>query len=327
MSRPARKSAFLVLFIVVLAGLAWWLARPAQAPSPDPPLAHDPAAALPGPEPTAAPSRYEPTTLPLAFEGLRLRAEAGDGRAACQLGAKLIYCASLQRQLDEKTQAWFAQAEEELARKGQLEQANQWAQVRIKAIVAARECAGLPDQAGRMGHAWMRQAALSGEPDAMLVHASGGTLVTSIEDGWSFLQDERFRQWRTESPAMLQTLLEQGEPAALIALLKGYDNQSYLGWITTPDPDRALTLSLLADRVFKQSGGLPRAGYSVDLREREARERYRAAMLRARDWHQQYFDGQEFDVEPYRQRLKAPTGMSDQELDPPRTCGADWGGS
>lgn len=325
MSSPARKSASVALLVVLLTGLAWWFTTSKESVPPDPVTDAGPLAASASPGPALAPTRENVESLPLAFEGLRLRAEAGESRVACQLGAKLIYCASIQRFLDRDLQEWVAKSEHILAQEGQLDQANRYAQMQLLAISARRECVGLPAQAGRMGHAWMRRAALAGEPEAMLLHASGETLVTSFEDGWSFLQDERFKQWRAEAPAMLQSLLEQGDPAALIALLHGYANRQYLGWITVPDPDRALTLSLLAQEVFSRPGDLPSAGYSFDLREPDQRRRYRDAMLQAREWHRQYFDGRKHETEPHLQRLEGPAGMGDSEFDPPSICGAEWG--
>ena len=325
MSSSTRKSARVVLLVALLAAISWWLTQSEDSAEPDDAEAPAQEVASASPRVRSHSEREEAGALPLAFEGLRQRAEAGEARAACQLGAKLMYCASVQRLLDRDLQEWVAKSEQILAQKGQLDDANRFAQMQLLAIAARRECAGLPAQAGRMGHAWMRRAALAGEPDAMLLHASGETLVTSFEDGWSFLQDERFKQWRAEAPAMLQSLLEQGDPAALIALLRGYENRQYLGWITAPDPDRALTLSLLAQEVFNRPGGLPSGGDSFDLREPDQRRRYREAMLRAREWHRQYFGGQKHETKPHFQRLEGPTGMGDSKFDPPSVCGAEWG--
>lgn len=322
--KPGTRPATLAILVLLVAGLAWFQRDDLVG---HPPRPED--AALPSPTTTSAGTPAAPDSTvaatatprwPADFQRLRERAESGDARAACQLGAKLLYCASMQMRLAHLD--WAEAAERKHADAGNLVGANLWAEMLAHGLTVRPLCEGLPADAGRQGYDWVRRAALAGEPDAMLLHASGATLVPNTQEGWSFLADGRFEQWRAEAPAMLQARLEQGDPAAVLALLRGYQGDYYLGWILPPDPDRALALGALGRLVFSDPQSLP-AGWTgrtitpVD---------FRAARAQAQRWHQAYFKGQPTAVADHAARLEAPLQRGPASR-LPGNCDAQWGGS
>lgn len=242
------------------------------------------------------------STLPVVLEDLRSRAESGDHIAGCQLGAQLLICSSAAQLADGRLIAALKEWEEEAMRAGNTREANDYRVKRKHSIALARECEGVPGSSEHMGYHYLRDAALAGNADAILLHATGGGLGTSMKEGMAYMRDGRFDQWRSEAPGMLQRQLESGDPGALIALIKGYSGPGKLGWILPPDPDRALALSELAQLLFEPPGHAPHAGMDPN----PSRERFRRAHLQAKAWHAQYFDGLKVPAVPHLARVAPP---------------------
>lgn len=238
--------------------------------------------------------------LPPEMEDLRARAETGDHVAACRLASQLLLCTSAEHETSERVLEALRQFEQEAIEAGDLQEANSHARRLSDAVSLARDCAGIPDDASTLGYDYLRQSALAGNDDAVLLHASGNGMSTSMREGFSILRDARFDQWRSEAPVMLQSRLENGDPAALLALLRGYNGHSRLSWVLAPDPDRKLALTFLAELVFNQTGFYPPLVRPSPEQRAQAREL-------AQRWHASYFEGKQYPLRPHLERLRAPT--------------------
>ncbi|WP_152560473.1 hypothetical protein [Arenimonas donghaensis] len=240
--------------------------------------------------------------LPPELDDLRIRAESGDHVAGCRLGARLVYCGSVVEATSERVIQFHRDIEERASQAGDLEKANRAAESLLRSVELARHCQGLPERPDLLGYHYLRQAALGGNADAIILHASGSSLGTSMRHGWDFLRDGRFDQWRSEAPAMLQKQIEKGDPAAVLALVKAYNDSTMLAWILPPDPDRAYALDRLAEMLIDPPGHAP----SLDMRSLPTRAQFAGARETAREWHATYFGGRKYASGPQLQRLVPP---------------------
>ena len=202
------------------------------------------------------------------------------------------------------------------SRDGDLEKANRAAESLLRSVALARQCEGLPDRPDLLGYHYLRQAALGGNADAIILHASGTSLGHSMRHGWAFLRDGRFDQWRSDAPAMLQAQMERGDPAAVLALVRGYNDNTLLAWILPSDPERAFALDRLAELLIDPPGHAP----SVDMRSMPSREQFARARETAMQWHATYFGGRKYASGPQLKRLVSPGKDWQQDGPPPETC-------
>lgn len=195
----------------------------AAAPAAKPPLS---------PRTTPLPARDLPITS--YYDELVLQAADGDAAAARRLADDLYECATRERQLD--------MAERLLNRGGRGRGPRQppvdadgermspedFADQRLQAaerfvenaVVAEKRCAGLPDEALSRSADFIRQAALSGDPEAQLCYAlapnewNRGVLSPQWVD-WA-------ERWNTESPGFVRQAFESGLPEAAAVLSNMY---------------------------------------------------------------------------------------------------------
>lgn len=219
------------------------VAAPERREQPEPTvLAFDASAALPPmPEPG----------LPLAdaVAALAARADAGDNAAACRVGSELARCAALAwRQPGPQAETLRETALNEEA-KGRTAEAESMVRFADELEAATRDCAGVPDAYRGRAARYLRQAALAGEPEAMLRYADGDDLFPAMTYDW--LRSPDLDPWRRDAPALLQRSLEAGRPEAVLMLARAHaDNISALGGLIPDDVAQARRWRALARRLL-----------------------------------------------------------------------------
>ena len=322
---PDSRSSKAWIYLIVLVGAlgAWWLAS-ADSGEGDAEQATPPEAV----RDKAETSRTIPTDplhvgtgpdaprLPPELDDLRIRAESGDHVAGCKLGARLVYCGSVVDATSERVIQAHRKWEAKAIEAGDLKRANEHATNLLRSLELARQCEGLPDRPDLLGYHYLRQAALGGNADAIILHGSGTSLGRSFRHGWSFLRDGRFDQWRSDAPAMLQAQMESGDPAAVLALVEGYNDSTKLAWILPPDPERAFALDRLAELLIDPPGHAP----SLNMGSMPSREQFARARVTAQEWHATYFGARKFASGPQLQRLASPEKDWQKDGPPPESC-------
>ncbi|WP_460454004.1 hypothetical protein [Arenimonas aestuarii] len=234
-----------------------------------------------------------PRPLPVFVRDLAAQADAGDARAACQLGTLLSTCrqTSLIRFSDEQIAQLRHQAKEQTA-SGDLTSANYSARLLLLAQNHRRYCEDLPPSYLRRAPTYLRQAALAGNRRAQVAYLRGdGFMLFGAVDGSDFT-NPAFHLWREEAIGLLQSLLREGRPEAVLLLLEAHSHQgSNLGMITPPDPRMDLAYLRLAKRLFSDFH-LPNAWQSDPT---DARTRREADTLADR-WHEEHFAGRRIAI-------------------------------
>lgn len=286
-----RMLAIIAAVALGLLGLGAWLREPAATPA-----AHveqvgradaGPTAIAPDESPRPPPRKRNPEPLPpqgtpiaLIADALQARADAGDSLAACRLGIELVRC----QQLEQAKAIQWADGlppDESLARRGQLDAADRFAEIEIRKIQLGQHCDALdPALVARATH-YLRSAARAGEPEAMLRYATGAHHGSVGQMG--FIRDPDFEIWRREAPGMLLRAAQAGRLDAVGQLRMGYrsDSAPYAALIPD-DPLQARAWSLLEARL---------EGRDPPERENDDPAAERQAEDLARQWHQRHFKG------------------------------------
>ncbi|KFN50790.1 hypothetical protein [Arenimonas composti] len=308
MPRPHRYAIPVGVAALLLSAAAWWLSPPQAAPAVDAsPVAHpesiaDPATPVPTAAGTAALPALPSPSLPLAEQlgPLQQRAAAGDGKAACRLAMQLLRC-DVANRLTAGMHAQSAALEQALDTMpaDQLEQLQLLLE-RHGAVVD--DCAAVPAGLAAQRGTLLRQAALAGEIDAILLYAYGAHLDfghdAPIDGGrprprdptgqprdYSWLRDPAFDAWKREAPALLHAAFAAGSVDALSALSSGY-----AGSVDQASPVRALlphdmvmhnALLMLASRIRWWADGKPPRFLTAEGRT--------AANELVDRWHREYF--------------------------------------
>ncbi|KFN50793.1 hypothetical protein [Arenimonas composti] len=196
-----------------------------------------------------------PVDAPLSgfADALEERADAGDSAAACRLGAELARCRALLQFASPEGIFLHGQVRiAELEALGETEEAGRlrpWADAEA---AAALECAKLPEPLRRRGPELLRQAALAGEPEAMLRYAEGLGMFGATT---GFLRDPVFDHWRREALPTLQRALASGMPEAALLLAAGHGGGEGMVEALIPDDAvdaeaaRQLAVRLLGEEV------------------------------------------------------------------------------
>jgi hypothetical protein len=303
MTRIRRALALLLAIVLCTAAVIAWWPKPETEPAPAivqsaPPAA--PAATPVAPEPAANPAATPPPAQPTrrrASESrladiapvLQARADAGDAQAACRLGADLLRCRQLANFRHDFAEQW-ARQEREAEANGKLNYADSIAVMLLRHAELERTCDGVdPALLARGGH-YLRQAALAGEPDAVLRYASGGSFE-SVHD-YRFITTPDFDQWRREAPGLLQEALAAGDPGAALVMLRTHGaSAGFLSMLLPADPLEAQTSLALARRVFGDQLRLQ----GLQLVPASDPALAEAAEARAAELHARYFDGRQHD--------------------------------
>lgn len=239
------------------------------------------------PTPTLPPRPLPPNDASIASiaSDLRARADAGEARAACRLGIELLRCRALAQHA--VAAQHLAENEHKAAEAGDLDVANQWAAKNLHYLRLASHCRDLPQDLIDRGARYLRQAALAGEPEAMLRYAAGEGFGNTR--GFGFLNSPDFDTWRREAPAILRQAFVQGHPEAAHLLRDALHNdQGPLNALVQDDPLLAQAYSFLIARMQGAAGPwLP----STRPLPRIGRDDMRTAMDLANRWHREHFGG------------------------------------
>lgn len=304
-----RRVALPVLALALIAGLAWRgtagdPARQPQPPQPQPSttvLASTPEIAQPAPpSPVAAATTPDESALPPALAELVDRAEAGDSRAACALGTRLLVCTNSHWFADMSLESLRRQ-EREAEAEGDHESANQAAGMLLSATVAKKACADLTPGLRQRAFEFTRQAALAGEPEAIVRYATGQALAGNGMAPNTFLRSPHFDTWRSEAPALLEALEQSGDPQAVLALLMATSEGNNLALLMPPDPVRDAAYRLLAHRLFGEHAALA----NFRMPKIPAQQRREAEAL-ARAWHRERFGNRSVRLEEHTSGLFHP---------------------
>ena len=291
---PLRMALIVVL---ALCAAAWFFLVPerrqpvaAQAET----LGEPNAAPLPTAETAAAtaPLPASDAPLPLVFPSLKARADAGDRKAACRLGIELLRCQTLASH-GSLTASLLHWREIEATKRGDLARADEMARASLHYLAVEESCAGLPPDAFELGARYLRQAALAGEPEAMLRYAAGQGFDSGRR--MAYLRSPDFENWRREAPGMVEHALAEGRPEAAHLLWLAYaDGQSMLSGLIPDDPMRAKAHRLLMERLWNPAD--PPTAVLLGAAPLSRSEELKAASL-ASDWHQRHFKGDRVDAE------------------------------
>lgn len=297
LSRRARLG--LILILCLSAGLAGWRAYRATEPTAavdTAALTDAPGTRTPAPDEPPVATVGEDSTFLLTPEirDLEALAEAGDPQAACQLGVLLSDCRKRSavpfsdEHIDE-----LRQTEKTLTARGDLKQANDTARYLILAENYRRHCRDLPSAYLRRAPKYLRQAALAGNRHAQVSYLRGdGFMLIGAVDASDFNSPE-FNLWRSEAISMLQAMMREGRPEAVLLLLEGHSyHGSNLGMIVPPDPTLDQAYLQLARRLFSDfqlPDYWPRS--SADARAGED------AKAMARRWHAEHFASRQLSIE------------------------------
>lgn len=288
MSR-ARRTAIIVPVVLLASAIAAWL-RFDGSPAYDD--AAPPAAASPGAAdtPTVPPP---PAGVPVAvatspvLSRLEQLADAGDGRAACELAYDLLSCAHRLAARDRSMLSLLAERERALEAEGDLEGANRIAGEQARLLATAGACQAIPARLRGRGGEYLRRAALSGEPVAMLAYAQGYQFNPSGR-GWA--TDPTFEAWRVEAADMAHRALNAGNPWAAFVLSQAYrDDAGIPNSLVPDDPYRSAVYHLLWVRLY---GSTEQAAWLAPL----TADRQAAARREAERIHAGVFRGRTFDA-------------------------------
>ncbi|SDW68217.1 hypothetical protein [Lysobacter enzymogenes] len=266
-------AAAIALAIALLVWQQWHGrdAAPVVAATPAPEAAPAPAPAVvaaPAPAPQPAQADYRQRRQ----AELRQRAEAGDSRAACQLGVELLRCADTSA-----AQQLLASAEQNASASLAPDQRAYMARMEDRARRIIAECRDSHSDAWRQGNRYLRQAALAGEPEAMYRYARGDSVLLD----YSHLNTPEFDRWRAEAGALLQLSFEAGYVPALFDLMIAYgDDSSPTAGLIANDPTKARAMRLLVARLTAKPADPP-AARDVALEP--------AAAALAAQWQRDYF--------------------------------------
>ena len=306
-----RRWLAMFLILAVAAGAWFWQRQPVAIPK----ASGDETAAKTNTAETGSPGpqkrRHALPPMPprsrdfaRALPDLKARADAGDRKAACRLASGLLRC-------QHGSAIWgganVAELERQSEAKGQLAVANYFAEEQTWLLELARECRDVPADVRSQGARYLRQAALAGDPAAMLAYGSGQHFNPN---GRGIAVGPAFDTWRREAPAMLQRALLAGHPAAATALSMAYmDDMGIPNAFVANDAYQGAVYHILSAKLF---GTREYPGWlgSLDASELE-RARREATRL-----HDEVFAGNQYDRKFYT--VFAPYYR--RNADAPATC-------
>lgn len=300
MQRSTR--AWLALAIL-LAATAFVLRQrsgdPPQARAPLPEALATGLAPRPGTGPESSPESSESDDIdtsyivPVEMRDLKAMADAGDPHAACRLGSLLAECSVFPPDLysDRHLQSLLEQEQRESAN-GNLEAANQAAEMAMLVQTKQRYCRDLPDALLSDAAHYLRRAAMSGDMESRIRYVRGAPFRDIGLSNHHSITSPAFDRWRNEAPAMLQALLREGRPEAVLLLLEAHSEMGTpLSMITPADPLADQAYMALAQRLFEDLQ-LPEHWQAAPADPGQAVE---AERLAAR-WHARYFEGRRYPM-------------------------------
>ncbi|HEX4853344.1 hypothetical protein [Arenimonas sp.] len=257
------------------------------------PLVPAPGTTRPRPVEPADAEPLPPEDRPLAslLGPLAARADAGDRKAACRLGMELLRCEHLEHQAALMAPP-PAPPDDQDARKAMRSSASVDFLMREPAWIAERlaQCKAVPTALAGQGARYLEQAALAGEPEAMVRYAEGQHWPPSSRGA---MADPSFDRWRRNAPGMMRRALKAGYPEAAFALMIAYqDDGGFHAALIPNDPEQAAVIGLLYARLYGSQSmegrlrGMDAASQAIAIRQAEA-------------MHREYFQGRRFSGSAY----------------------------
>jgi hypothetical protein len=241
------------------------------------------------------------TPLPPDIAALVARADAGDARAACTLGTRLLPCAYTDFWSDERLDA-LREQEASAEASGNVARANDAAREWLWGTTIRRHCDPYPPTLQQRANDYLRQAALAGEPEAIVRYSSGQALARRATQQHAFLRSPSFDTWRTEALTLVESLQRSGQPEAVLVRLFAINDASHLGLILPPDPVQDEAYRQLARLLFGEQEALRKPGTPPGLTP----EQKQAAAQMAHAWHREQFSGERFRLEDHLAALTPP---------------------
>ena len=290
---------WVLLLLVVAVAAAWFSAQhtsgrvAAPMPTVEAPVA---AAAeldtdgLPIPRKTTKPPAPLPARdAPLSTIAVQLDALAsnGDSRAACRLAVELLRCAEIESWMEEIARQGSPDIFELSSESaGDFDRADNWANEEIWRIRQQEQCRLLPQAMHDQAWGRLREAALAGEPEAIIRYASSPQVGMGMGNG--FLHHPGFDDWRREAPAMVRRLFRAGDrDAAMLLMLTSLGDMDPLSGLIGGDQQTMLAFRLLHWRMRSDAPPPPpMTRYSAIEIEQATRQ--------ADAWHRDYFGGRLF---------------------------------
>ncbi|MBY4597816.1 hypothetical protein K3217_20055 [bacterium BD-1] len=310
--RTSFRVALLVLCASLLAAATWrWVqaegdpAAAASAEGDEPSAAtpaepHDLARPLP-PRPATPSAGDTEAPLPPDIAALVARADAGDARAACTLGTRLLPCAYADFWSDDMLAA-IREQEASAEASGNIARANDAAGQLLRGTSIRRHCDPYPAHLKERANDYLRQAALAGEPEAIVRYSSGQALARRATQQHAFLRSPSFDAWRSDALALVESLQRSGQPEAVLVRLFAINDGSHLGLIMPPDPVQDEAYRQLARLLFGEQEALRQHGAPPGL----TTEQQQAAAQMAKAWHREQFSGRRFRLEDHLSALSTP---------------------
>lgn len=334
--RPLALAILLVVVIAVTLGVLSWLSpgsdpdglpEEAMAAVPD-----VPAASIPAPAPATAEPQADQALLQRRPAGdsrladllprLQALADAGDRDAACRLSVQLLSCQNWQAMFPE-TEASLAEQERKAQAEGRLDDADRMASMLLRITLQRHRCEGVASRDIEGASAYLRQAALAGQVEARVRYASGHGL--GHHGNSRFISSEHFEHWRREALPMIEQLLAEGRPEAILLLLEAHStNGGRLSLLMPADPVTSVAAMALARRVFGDQPAFHQLQMAAGL---DAAQRAEAEALAA-SLHEQHFGNRRHPYEPATRTLRPlfdPYGLhawplSGASMEPREAC-------
>lgn len=293
----------MIAALAALAGAGWWTfheGERAEAIHPEVAANHQGPIAPAAPVPVATPPQranqppMPDPALPLrdAMASLQSRADAGDSLAACRLGVELLRCAQLGG-YPEGHDAFMAREEASKAAEGDIEGAHRIALGRQLHAELRDACLGISARMVARTNHYLRQAALAGEPEAMVRYAAGES-ITAGNNYVNHFKTPEFDVWRREARPVLMRALASGSPEAALLLAEAHVLEGPLLAMLLPrDVVEASASRALARRLFGDDPGLSRLAPAEGRPAPPAPDAEQAAAAEqlAADWHARGFQG------------------------------------
>lgn len=301
--RRSRWAWLAPILVLVLAAAALWLSR-------EPPA--NPEMSIGAAEPARDDSTHGTTTVPVAppvthpplsaeaearmptaLRDLVSQADAGNPGAACRLGSLLAQCGLFPAHWhSEEFVANLRKREKSAAERGDLASANEEAQSLLIAQARLDQCGDIPDELYPRAPAYLRQAALAGERQALVQYIRGESFPPlGMIDNHQFRSPD-FDVWRAEAHDLLKAQFRDGRPEAALMLLEAHSTAGgNLPLVTSPDPLLDHAYLLLVQRLFEDFEQ-PENWSPAPLEAAIAAE----ADALARRWHRENFKDRKYSM-------------------------------
>lgn len=304
MTTRRRVLQWLLPAIIAMGAGTWWItsrqAVPLMAPPDTPASPKGASDNAPTSEPAIAVQPRQdlvpmpPPDLPLrdALPSLQARADAGDSLAACRLGVELLRCAALGGYPPGHDEH-MARLQAEREAKGDTTAAGQIAAGRAVHAQLVDACVAVPVTLRERAHHYVRQAALAGEPEAMVRYAAGETITTGLV-GMGYVAKPGFDQWRREARPVVMRAVQDGIPEAALLLAQAQARDGGLLAMLLPRDEVEASASLaLVRELFGDISGYPllAPGPGRPATPVLDADRAAAAAQMAADWHARAYQG------------------------------------